>query len=132
MIKIAYSSQVVLDAYADPDQAKYNPDSEGAKKYRALHCGMVTLMDEEIGRIISTLKEMDLYDSFVKLVVEFSNTFQTREEALAQRNVIEQWTELDSLYNMFIEKLNAIGKSIPEKRFLKPLIMNCELHDMGR
>ena len=80
---------------------------------------------------MAEIKEMDLYDSFVKLVVEFSNTFQTREEALAQRNVIEQWTELDSLYNMFIEKLNAIGKSIPEKRFLKPLIIELNMQCIG-
>jgi len=31
MLKFAYSSHVVMDAYDDPNKAKYNPDSEGAK-----------------------------------------------------------------------------------------------------
>ena len=80
---------------------------------------------------MSEIKETDLYSSFVKLVTKLTSTFQTREDVLLQRNAIEKWTELVTLFNLFTEKLQASKKSIPDEKFLMPLLVELSSECIG-
>ncbi len=117
MLKFAFSDQVVMDAYADPNEAKYNPESEDAKK-----------AGEQFSRTVRAAKN----------VIKKSGDFlYVRTRAIG---AMEKWgpnmngdafpmKELQASYRTFVGKGNFIDHKSDDITKIRGLVIDAYLNN---